>query len=162
MANVPVIIAAATEILKWMNAPNALKVGRKCKLPAPRLQQILLFNDGHHVLLLPLRTATHLANHGPLNYSGLLMGIDILGVPCKAPYSMAHPSNLSLGNSLKTDQRKAFYEAHKNIALVMVLVVFLFPLFGVYVSGLLGAALGMLISIAAYFLTPYVILKLGA
>ncbi len=75
---------------------------------------------------------------------------------------MAHTSHLSLGNSLKTDQRKAFYEAHKNIALVMVLVVFLFPLFGVYVSGLLGAALGMLISIAAYFLTPYVILKLGA
>jgi hypothetical protein len=74
---------------------------------------------------------------------------------------MAHHSNLSLGDSLKTDQRKAFYEARKDIALVMVLVVFLFPLFGVYVSGLLGAALAMLISIAAYFLTPYVTLKLG-
>ncbi|MDH3770725.1 MAG: hypothetical protein OET79_07045 [Nitrospirota bacterium] len=74
---------------------------------------------------------------------------------------MALPSNLSFTDSLKTDQRKAFYEARKNIALVMVLVVFLFPLFGVYVSGLLGAALGMVISIAAYFLTPYVILKLG-
>jgi hypothetical protein len=74
---------------------------------------------------------------------------------------MAHPSHLSLGDSLKTDQRKAYYEAHKDIALVMVLVVFLFPLFGVYVSGLLGAALAMLISIAAYFLTPYVTLKLG-
>jgi len=73
---------------------------------------------------------------------------------------MALPSNLSFTDSLKTDQRKAFYEARKNIALVMVLVVFLFPLFGVYVSGLLGAALGMVISIAAYFLTPYVILKL--
>jgi hypothetical protein len=43
----------------------------------------------------------------------------------------------------------------------MILVVFLFPLFGVYVSGLLGAALGMLISIAAYFLAPYVTIKLG-
>ena len=74
---------------------------------------------------------------------------------------MAHPSNLSLGHSLKTEQRKAFYEAHKDIALIMVFVVFLFPIFGVYVSGLLGAALGMLISIGAYFLTPYVTLKLG-
>ena len=74
---------------------------------------------------------------------------------------MALPSNLSFSDSLKPDQRKAFYEGHKDIALVMVLVVFLFPLFGVYVSGLLGAALGMLISIAAYFLTPYVTLKLG-
>lgn len=74
---------------------------------------------------------------------------------------MAHHSNLSLGDSLKTDRRKAFYEGHKDIAVVMVFVVFLFPLFGVYVSGLLGAALGMLISIAAYFLTPYVTLNLG-
>jgi uncharacterized membrane protein len=74
---------------------------------------------------------------------------------------MAHHSNLPLGDSLKTDRRKAFYETHKDIALVMILVVFLFPIFGVYVSGLLGAALGMIISIAAYFLTPYVILNLG-
>ena len=74
---------------------------------------------------------------------------------------MTHHSNLSLGDSLKSDQRKAFYEAHKDMALVMIFVVFLFPLFGVYVSGLLGAALGMLISIAAYFLTPYVTIRLG-
>ncbi len=74
---------------------------------------------------------------------------------------MAHPSNLSLNDSLKTDQRKAFYETHKDIALGMILVVFVFPIFRVYVSGLLGAALGMLISIAAYFLMPYVTLKLG-
>ena len=74
---------------------------------------------------------------------------------------MTHPSDLSFLDSLKTDQRKAFYESHKDIALVMVLVVFLFPLFGVYVIGLLGAALGMVISIAAYFLTPYLTLKLS-
>ena len=74
---------------------------------------------------------------------------------------MALPSDLSLSDSLKSDQRKAFYEGHKDIALIMILVVFLFPLFGVYISGLLGAALGMVISIAAYFLTPYVSYKLG-
>jgi len=75
---------------------------------------------------------------------------------------MALPPDLSFADSLKSEQRKAFYEDHKDIALVMILVVFLFPLFGVYISGFLGAALGMLISIIAYFLTPYVILKLGA
>jgi len=75
---------------------------------------------------------------------------------------MALPSDVSLSDSLKSDQRKAFYEGHKDIALIMILVVFLFPLFGVYISGLLGAALGMVISIAAYFLTPYVSYKLGA
>ncbi len=75
---------------------------------------------------------------------------------------MALSSDVSLTDSLKSDQRKAFYEAHKNIALIMILVMFLFPLFGVYISGLLGAALGMIISIGAYFLTPYVTLTLGA
>ncbi len=74
---------------------------------------------------------------------------------------MALPSNWSFTDSLKTDHRRAFYEGHKDIALGMILVVFLFPLFGVYVSGLLGAALGMLVSLAAYFLTPYVSLKLS-
>ena len=67
---------------------------------------------------------------------------------------MAVPSHVSLSHSLKGEQRKAFYEGHKNIALIMILVVFLFPLFGVYISGLLGAAVGMLFSLVAYFLTP--------
>lgn len=74
---------------------------------------------------------------------------------------MALPSDVSLGDSLKSTQRQAFYERRKNVALIMILVVFLFPLFGVYISGFLGAGLGMLISIAAYFLAPYIILSLG-
>jgi len=75
---------------------------------------------------------------------------------------MAVPSDVSLSNSLKSAQRKTFYEGHKEIALIMILVVFLFPLFGVYISGFLGATLGMLLSLFAYFLTPYITLKLGA
>ncbi len=69
---------------------------------------------------------------------------------------MSRHSDLSLSDSLKSKERQAFYEGHKNIALIMVLVMFLFPLFGVYISGLLGAALGMGLSIGAYFLTPYI------
>ncbi len=45
--------------------------------------------------------------------------------------------------------------------MVMILVLFLFPLFGVYISGLLGAAVGLLLSLVAYFLTPYITLKLN-
>lgn len=75
---------------------------------------------------------------------------------------MTLPSNVSLVDSLKSNQRKAFYEGHKNIALIMILVMFLYPLFGVYISGLLGAALGMFLSISVYFLTPYVTYKLNA
>jgi len=75
---------------------------------------------------------------------------------------MTLPSNVSLVDSLKSNQRKAFYEGHKNIALIMILVMFLYPLFGVYISGLLGAALGMFLSISVYFLTPYVTYKLSA
>ena len=74
---------------------------------------------------------------------------------------MALPSQVSLLNSLKSTQRQAFYEGHKEVAILMIFVVFLFPLFGVYINGFLGAGLGMLISIAAYFLAPYIILSLG-
>lgn len=75
---------------------------------------------------------------------------------------MAVPPKVSLSDSLKSAQRQAFYEGHRDIAKIMILVVFLFPLFGVYISGLLGAALGMILSLFAYFLTPYVTMKLGA
>jgi hypothetical protein len=73
---------------------------------------------------------------------------------------MALPTEVSLTDSLKSEQRKAFYEGHKNIALIMILVMFFFPLFGTYISGVLGAAIGMFLSIVTYFLTPYVTLKL--
>ena len=71
---------------------------------------------------------------------------------------MGIPSDTSLSNSLKSTQRQAFYESHKKAALIMILVVFLFPLFGVYISGFLGAIPGMLISFAAYLFTPYIVL----
>ena len=74
---------------------------------------------------------------------------------------MPLPSNLTLSDTLKSDKRQAFYESHKDIARIMILVVFLFPLFGVYISGLLGATIGMLLSIGAYFLTPYINSKLS-
>ncbi len=75
---------------------------------------------------------------------------------------MAISPDISFADSLKRDQRRAFYEAHKDIALVMILVVFLFPIVGVNVSGLLGAVWGVVISIFVYYLMPYVTLKLGA
>ncbi len=69
---------------------------------------------------------------------------------------MLLPPNLTLSESLKEDQRKAFYERHQSIAVGMVFVVFLLPFVGLYVTGLLGAVVGFLLSIAAYFITPYV------
>ena len=43
----------------------------------------------------------------------------------------------------------------------MILVVFLAPFAGLYVAGLFGAVLGVLLSVAAYFLTPFVWLNLS-
>ena len=69
-------------------------------------------------------------------------------------------SELSFANSLKSDQRKGFYERNKPIAVVMILVVFLLPIVGVFVMGLPGAVLGVALSVFGYFLTPYAVLKL--
>jgi len=75
---------------------------------------------------------------------------------------MPSSSDLSFTDSLKSDQRREFYERHKGLAVMMILVVFLLPFVGLLVKGLFGAVLGALISFVAYYLTPYVVLKLGA
>jgi Na+-driven multidrug efflux pump len=59
-----------------------------------------------------------------------------------------------------SEPRKAFYERHKAIAVVMILVLLISPILGVFVMGVAGAALGLIISVGAYFLTPYVVLTL--
>ena len=58
--------------------------------------------------------------------------------------------------SLSADARRAFYEAHPSIALFMILVVFVAPFAGLYVAGLLGVVIGVLVSAVAYVLTPSV------
>lgn len=78
-------------------------------------------------------------------------------------YTPAMPvrSDLSFADSLSGDHRRRFYEGHRSIALLMILIVFLSPFAGLYVTGLFGAVLGVLLSVAAYYLTPYLWLKLN-
>jgi hypothetical protein len=70
------------------------------------------------------------------------------------------PPELSFTNSLKSGPRRAFYEANKPIAVFMIVIVFLFPILGVFIVGLSGAVLGVVISVLAYYLTPYAVHKL--
>ncbi|HSA60846.1 MAG TPA: hypothetical protein VLE03_01280 [Nitrospiraceae bacterium] len=74
---------------------------------------------------------------------------------------MALRSELSFTDSLTGDRRSRFYESHRSIAILMILIVFLSPFAGLYVTGLFGAVLGLLVSIAGYYLTPYVWIKLS-
>lgn len=69
---------------------------------------------------------------------------------------MPRHSELSFADSLRSEQRQCFYERHRFLAILMILIVLLFPFAGLYVAGLLGAALGVVLSLAAYYLTPYV------
>ncbi|MBU6483059.1 MAG: hypothetical protein KGS09_21285 [Nitrospirae bacterium] len=55
-----------------------------------------------------------------------------------------------------SEQRRCFYARHRFLAILMILVVPLFPFAGLYVTGLFGAVLGLLLSLAAFYLTPYV------
>ena len=73
---------------------------------------------------------------------------------------MNRHSELSFTSSLKSEQRRGFYECHKPIAVFMILLVFLFPILGVFVIGLSGAVLGVAVSVLGYYLTPYAVLKL--
>jgi len=73
---------------------------------------------------------------------------------------MTRPSDLSFRGSLKSEPRRSFYERHKPIAVLMILILFLLPIVGVFVIGVPGAVLGVVVSVLGYYLTPYVILKL--
>ncbi|MDP1769053.1 MAG: hypothetical protein Q8L74_09660 [Nitrospirota bacterium] len=75
--------------------------------------------------------------------------------------SMPSPSDLSFTESLTSERRQIFYERHRFLAMLMILIVLFSPFAGVYVTGLIGAGIGVLLSIAAYYLTPYVWLRLG-
>ena len=82
---------------------------------------------------------------------------------CCLFYTVPMPpsSDLSFAESLSSKQRQIFYEGHRFLAILMILVVLLFPFAGLYVTGLFGAVLGLLLSLAAFYLTPYVWLKFG-
>ena len=69
-------------------------------------------------------------------------------------------SSLSFMDSLQSHHRRTFYEHHRSIAIGMIVIVFLFPFAGIYVTGLFGAVLGALLSVAAYYVTPYLWLSL--
>ena len=73
---------------------------------------------------------------------------------------MAYPSELSFTDSLKADQRRHFYERNKQIAIVMIVVVFLAPFIGIFVRGLSGAVWGVILSVLGYYLAPFTVLKL--
>lgn len=60
--------------------------------------------------------------------------------------------------SLSSDTRRDFYEAHKPIAIVMILIIFTFPIAGVFIRGVPGLLFGAVSSILGYYLLPYAVL----
>ena len=74
---------------------------------------------------------------------------------------MPPPLVISFADSFKSIQRRAFYDQHQRLAVSMIVIVLILPFVGLLVSGLFGVIAGALVSFAAYYLAPYVSLKLG-
>ena len=74
--------------------------------------------------------------------------------------TMPGRSDPSFTESFSSEHRRRFYEGHRSLALLMILIVFLSPFAGLYVASLFGAVIGVLLSFAAYYLTPYLWIKL--
>lgn len=69
-------------------------------------------------------------------------------------FPMPDRSDFSFFESLTSDHRRRFYERHRSLALLLILILLLAPFAGLYVTGLLGSVVGVLLSVAAYYLTP--------
>lgn len=74
---------------------------------------------------------------------------------------MAPSSDLSFTDSLTSAQRMSFYERHKPLAAGMIFAVFFLPFIGLFAGGLFGVVTGVIISVLAYYLTPYVVQKIS-
>ena len=74
---------------------------------------------------------------------------------------MSDRSGPSFSESLTADHRRTFYERHRSLAVLMILILFLAPFAGLYVTGLLGSMIGVGLSVAAYFLLPPLWLLFG-
>jgi hypothetical protein len=74
---------------------------------------------------------------------------------------MAPPSDLSFADSLTSVRRTSFYECHKPLAVGMIITVFFLPFVGLFAGGLFGVVAGVIISILAYYLAPFVVQKLS-
>jgi fatty-acid desaturase len=74
---------------------------------------------------------------------------------------MPAPLAMSFADSIKYAQRRTFYDQHQRIAVSMIVMVLILPFIGLFLGGLFGVIAGALVSFAAYYLAPYVALKLG-
>ena len=74
---------------------------------------------------------------------------------------MPVPLAMSFTESIKSAQRRTFYDQHQRLAVAMIVIVLMLPFIGLLISGLFGVIAGALVSFAAYYLAPYVALKLG-
>jgi hypothetical protein len=69
------------------------------------------------------------------------------------PPMLDHPG-LSVTESLTGHHRRQFYELHRSLGLLMVLILFLAPFAGLHVTGLLGSVVGVVLSVVVYYLMP--------
>lgn len=74
---------------------------------------------------------------------------------------MTTQPGLSFAESLTPERRTAFYEGHKPVAVLMILIVFLLPFAGLFAYGLTGTIAGVIVSVFGYYLTPYLAWHLG-
>lgn len=65
-------------------------------------------------------------------------------------------------SGLKGEERTRFYERNKPIAVLMIVIVLMLPIMGAFAWGLPGAVLAVVLSVLAYYFTPYLILRLRA
>ena len=48
-----------------------------------------------------------------------------------------------INSSPASDTRRAFYESHKPVAVLMILIIFSFPILGVFIRGVSGLLIGV-------------------
>jgi hypothetical protein len=68
---------------------------------------------------------------------------------------MSQRSDSTRDGLFTAEARRRFYDDHRLLAVFMIVIVFAAPFAGLYVAGLLGVVVGVLVSAVAYVLIPW-------
>ncbi len=74
-------------------------------------------------------------------------------------YHLEFNETINLSDSLEIQKTHEFYKKNRIVFYLVLLISFGSPFLGYYITGAWGVAVGFLISLITYFLSPYAALK---
>lgn len=75
-------------------------------------------------------------------------------------YSKEFTETIHISDLLERERTYEFYKKNKKLFLIVLVLSFGAPIFGYFITGVIGVIFGLTISVLLYFLSPYTTTKI--